>query len=601
MASNQIPANANEANALLRQAEVHLAEGNAAEARPLIETVLRFAPRHPQILQLYAIVLRTLGELDAALDVATRAAAGAPDDPRIADTLGNVLTDLGRHQDALAAYDRAVAGAPGFADAALHRAMALHALGRPNEARAAFIAVGNSAGAAGPVARALLEMDEGALDDAATLFEHALRIEAGYAPARHGRLRVALDRGEPEAHDVLIQVQQSEPEVRGLLLDRLDLIGDIAAVDQAEALLAADPDWHAGRNALARWRRERAGRDDWLALHQAALVAAPGDSRIWQNLIGLHAAVDDFGGAADVAHRAAAATGDANFTVTAFSFLSAGGLSEAAEQLLARPDVAERVDAISLAKHRLAQGDAQAAETLLARLCTAEDATGAGVEAWALRGIAWQMLGDSRFTWLNDQPGMIADLDLGIDAASVAAIVARLAGLHDDAIINLGQSVRGGTQTHGNLFNRIDPEIRQLRDAIRDAVERYRVALPAADPTHPLLRHRDARLRLTASWSVRLAGSGFHVSHIHPKGIFSSASYWVLPPASADTTDRQAGWLELGRPPLYLGLDLPPIRTIEPRVGHLLLFPSTLHHGTRPFDNGERVTAAFDVAPASER
>jgi tetratricopeptide (TPR) repeat protein len=598
MTLQQTPATAEEANLLLREVDTHLAAGRPAEARPLIEAVLRLAPDHPQILQLHAIALRALGENESALEAATRALTAAPGDARIADTLGNVLGDLGHHQDALAAYDRALAVAPDFAEAALHRAMTLHALGRPNAAREAFIAVGTAAGVKGPVARALLEIEEGAVDNAAILFEQALTIEPGYAPARHGRLRVAIDRGEAGALDVLRQVQESEPDQRGLLLDRLEIVGDAAALAQAESLLAADLDWHAGRNAIARWRRERAGRDDWLALHRDALAATPTDDQIWRDLIGLHAAVDEFAAAAEVADRAAAATGDATFGAAAFGFHSASGQFDAAERLFARPAVARHIDGLAVAKLRLAQGDLPEADMLLAEICEDEGVANANIEAWALRGLLWQMSGDARFAWLNDQPGMIADLDLGFGPAEIDAIVARLTALHDDAIINLGQSVRGGTQTYGNLFDRIDPEIRMLRDAIIDAVERYRAALPPADPAHPLLRHRDRRLRLTSSWSVRLAGDGFHVSHIHPKGIFSSASYWLLPPA--DAGDPQSGWLELGRAPAYLGLDVAPIRVIEPRVGRLILFPSTLHHGTRPIASGERITAAFDVAPASE-
>jgi predicted 2-oxoglutarate/Fe(II)-dependent dioxygenase YbiX len=44
-----------------------------------------------------------------------------------------------------------------------------------------------------------------------------------------------------------------------------------------------------------------------------------------------------------------------------------------------------------------------------------------------------------------------------------------------------------------------------------------------------------------------------------------------------------------------LGLDLPPLRTILPRPGQLVLFPSTMWHGTIPFESGERLTIAFDV------
>ena len=46
--------------------------------------------------------------------------------------------------------------------------------------------------------------------------------------------------------------------------------------------------------------------------------------------------------------------------------------------------------------------------------------------------------------------------------------------------------------------------------------------------------------------------------------------------------DGHAGWLALGEPQAELGLDLPPFRLIEPKPGRLVLFPSTMWHGTAP-------------------
>jgi hypothetical protein len=83
---------------------------------------------------------------------------------------------------------------------------------------------------------------------------------------------------------------------------------------------------------------------------------------------------------------------------------------------------------------------------------------------------------------------------------------------------------------------------------------------------------------------------------MHPRGWISSALYIALPPNNpADPKD--AGWLTLGQPDERLGIDLPPWRSIEPKAGHLALFPSTMLHGTMPFSDGERLTVAFDVAP----
>ena len=189
---------------------------------------------------------------------------------------------------------------------------------------------------------------------------------------------------------------------------------------------------------------------------------------------------------------------------------------------------------------------------------------------------------------------MIAVHDLMLSEQETATVVARLRTLHAGSTLRAGQSARGGTQTLGNLFDRVEPEIVRLRDALRSAVERHRAGLPPADLTHPILRHRDAPLGFTASWSIRLTDGGYHVRHMHPKGIVSAASYWMLPAAAGD--DPQAGWLEIGGAPDYLGLELAPMRQIAPQVGRLTLFPSTLHHGTRPFPAGERISVAFDVA-----
>ncbi len=160
-----------------------------------------------------------------------------------------------------------------------------------------------------------------------------------------------------------------------------------------------------------------------------------------------------------------------------------------------------------------------------------------------------------------------------------------------------GQSLRGGTQTRGNLFERAEPELARLNAALMAALEDYRAGLPPADAAHPLLRHRDDGWAITGSWSVRLAGGGdHHAPHLHPQGLLSSACYLVLPDAADE--EAQAGWIELGRPAPDLRLDLPPLYTLEPKVGHLALFPSTLYHGTRPFRQGQRMTVAFDVTLA---
>ena len=187
-------------------------------------------------------------------------------------------------------------------------------------------------------------------------------------------------------------------------------------------------------------------------------------------------------------------------------------------------------------------------------------------------------------------------MDLGAALAPIERLADRLRALHERSGQYMDQLVRGGTQTDGPLLCRIDPEIRTMRAAIVAAVERHVSKLPAPDPEHPLLApSRNRRIRFSGSWSVRLRGGGRHSNHVHPQGWISSALYVALPKRK-DGEASDAGWLTLGEPQAELGVDLPPRAKIEPKLGRLVLFPSWMWHGTRPFAEGERLTVAFDVA-----
>jgi predicted 2-oxoglutarate/Fe(II)-dependent dioxygenase YbiX len=92
---------------------------------------------------------------------------------------------------------------------------------------------------------------------------------------------------------------------------------------------------------------------------------------------------------------------------------------------------------------------------------------------------------------------------------------------------------------------------------------------------------------------VRLNDHGFHVDHVHQQGWISSACYIVVP--EPDPELPEGGWLAFGE-----CRDLLPghrgFRVEQPVPGKLVLFPSIMWHGTRPFGSGERMTVAFDIA-----
>lgn len=228
---------------------------------------------------------------------------------------------------------------------------------------------------------------------------------------------------------------------------------------------------------------------------------------------------------------------------------------------------------------------------------------------WPYAATAWRMTGDPRSDWLEGDERLVGVYDIAERLPPLGELAGTLRALHTTKGQPLVQSVRGGTQTDGHLFQLIDPTIVALREAIRVVVSEHVARLPERDPAHPLLGPPREPIAFSGAWSVRLQAGGFHSNHVHPMGWISSALYIALPPdlghgeAGGDRAgddragDDRAGWLTLGEPrTASFPLDLPPFRSVEPRPGRLALFPSWMWHGTRPFGAGERLTVAFDVA-----
>lgn len=264
-----------------------------------------------------------------------------------------------------------------------------------------------------------------------------------------------------------------------------------------------------------------------------------------------------------------------------------------------RPDlfdrVADRLDsglALARVRHALRCG----APDRAVAIAQAQLASPTAPLFWPYLSIGWRLLGDDRAAWLDRPDTLIQVSDIGLDARELAELTDLLRTLHSAAAPYHDQSVRGGTQTDRPLLFRHEPIMQRARAAIEAAVRDAITGLPAPEPGHPLLGTPRGEVKFAGSWSVRLSAQGFHAAHTHPVGWISSALYIALPEPSA-MGEAPAGWLSFGTPPPELGLDLRAYRQIEPRLGRLVLFPSTLWHGTLPFNDGERLSIAFDVRP----
>lgn len=433
------------------------------------------------------------------------------------------------------------------------------------------------------------------LAPATAAFQRAVSLAPSDALIAQGYAQVTFEAGLP-ATRLFDRALRLDPTKGDVLLGRsaalLAEAGPEAVIPDVEATVEAHPGWLPGHALLARLYWLVGDREGFTKGYERALATAPRDIRLWRELISKLMHAEQFGKALDAIMRGRAAVGPhAVFDVNeAICFDELGDVA-AADRLFAALTIDRILLAVRHVRHLLRSGRPEEAAAAAERWTQGPEAE----LMWPYVSLAWRMTGDPRWDWLEGDPRLIGVFDIEELQPSLGRHADVLRSLHNATHQPLEQSVRGGTQTDGILFRRIEPEIQALRAAVVRTVERYIAELPPFDSNHPFLGvPRQKPIRFAGSWSVRLSHQGHHSNHIHPAGWISSALYIALPD-EAERGPAPAGWLQFGVQS-ELNLDLEPTRLIEPKPGRLVLFPSTMWHGTVPFEAGERLSVAFDIA-----
>ena len=527
-----------------------------------------------------------------------QAVAAAPRDAGIINSAASHFARQGERATAIELLERAVAADPSASEPLLNLALLLTAAEHPR--RALDLLLEREAILDGMArywsVRAGAERALRRKRDALSSYERAVALHPANPRMLEGRARLALETGldAVEPYRMALAAEPSSPTAQLGLGQALEAHGEIEAARKiGEQLAARLPGWTDALEWLAQLRWAAGERDGFTTHYRAAAgLAGREATQVYASWCRMLSGVDHFAEAAEVAAQARSALGNSShFALVEAVHRGEAGDDDRAEEIFAAIEVQTVDRKVQEARHRLRRRQPDRAEALLGSVIqVAPDHVG----AWALRDIGWRLTGDERHHWLHGQRGLVAPMDLELSTDRLASIIRFLDALHDKSAMPVGQSVRDGSQTRGGLFDRHEDEVRWIEDAFRAAVEKYRSGLPSRDEAHPLLRHRDAGWSFAGSWSIRVLRGGRHTEHIHPQGLLSSAAYFVVP-APADNDDPEAGWLELGRPPPDLRLDLAPVYSIEPVAGRCALFPSTLYHGTRRFQAGKRMTVAVDI------
>ena len=538
------------------------------------------------------------GDTAGALKLLETALQEHSDNAPLANSAGNLAMKLSDFPRAARHFGQAAELVPASLEYAINLAIALGAADRHGKALAALEPLEREGmhDARYCSVRAGCARGAGDLAQAAKWYDRSIALNPSGAKALHGRARVALERGTSDAvqfFEHALSVNGRDAEAWFGLAEALDAAGERArARELAEQLVHQAPHWIAALRLLAQIRLA-AGEADFTSHFAEAEKRAPDNPQIVREHIRVLEQHDLFADALENAQNAAHRfPDDETLALLQASFAGIIGEDALAKSLFDGLALQNPDRWLLEARYLLGREDYDRCGALLDKVIASDPFH---INTWALRDFLWRLTGDERGEWLHGQQGLVQMVELPDGEAVLRDAVPLLHRLHDNSAFPLGQSLRGGTQTRGNLFDRAEPVITALRHSISSALESYRNRLPAANEYHPLLRHRDRPWTFAGSWSVRLgAGGHHHASHIHPQGIVSSALYCELPPDKGDGSDKK-GWIELGRPPPEMRIDLEPLHTMEPRKGYLALFPSTLYHGTRPFDAGRRTTVAFDV------
>jgi tetratricopeptide (TPR) repeat protein len=404
--------------------------------------------------------------------------------------------------------------------------------------------------------------------------------------------QIALETGRPAAC-LFAAASTLNPNNPALIRGHANALAEAGDLPAATALLestiAANPAWLDGHRLLGNIR-VTAGDIDPARSFADAVQRDPGNLGLRLAWFQALSVTRQWEAAGKVVADASALFGDKPALRSAAVYLASESGAAAGDPGLfdSVADISDPGLDIARIRHALRLGDAASA----AIVAEAHIGTANAALFWPYLSIIWRLTGDPRGAWLDGSPAPIHCFDLDFTAQELENLTTTLNRLHTAKAPYPEQSVRGGTQTSGQLFFHHDPAIQNARAKVRAAVADYIAGLPAPDPSHPLLGPpRDQRILFDGSWSVRLAGQGFHSRHTHPRGWISSALYVALPKLDAPPS----GWIEFGAPPPELEIDLPASTQIEPKPARLVLFPSTLWHGTVPFDEGERLTIAFDV------
>jgi tetratricopeptide (TPR) repeat protein len=152
-----------------------------------------------------------------------------------------------------------------------------------------------------------------------------------------------------------------------------------------------------------------------------------------------------------------------------------------------------------------------------------------------------------------------------------------------------------GFQSKINLFKNPSEIMSHLKSIIIDELDLYYLKFKNESCSYIQKWPSEKNL---LGWHVILKQQGHQTAHIHSGGWLSGVIYLKVVPSLG----KDEGAIEFSLSgKRYYDVDLPKVM-YQPKLGDIVLFPSSLHHRTVPFTTDtDRITVSFDLIPKAAK
>jgi uncharacterized protein (TIGR02466 family) len=448
--------------------------------------------------------------------------------------------------------------------------------------------------------------------EAERVYRNILRADPANADALHLLGLIAQHAGlSEEAAKMIRRAIDLNPMAPSYWANLASVSEQQGEYDEAERCareaLAIDPNHGTALHCLGNALRAGDRYEEAAQCYELATASIADDAALWSNLGSTLLTLHRHEPAIEAFRRALALSpGQAEMHSNLGNALAAGGDPDGA---IAAHEAAIRVDPGFTAAYTNLAGVLLQAGRAAEAAGTLTDCLGVEpghTKALSLLAIAAREAGDDETRRrLMDYDGLMAARRCaappGYDSLEAfnTALVEHVLAHPTLAWERVSKTTRKGSQS-GELLDDAPGPVAALETLIREAVTDYIERLPQ-DSDQPFVAARPDEWKLTI-WGVVLEEAGCQGTHLHPTGWLSGVYYAAVPPATPGAP-ADAGYIEFGRPPEDFPLSREAdVRTVEPRPGELVLFPSYFHHRTMPFEGeGQRVSIAFDVMPPVRR